>query len=312
MVKLLSICIPTYNRADYLNICINSITSQYQDLPVNQLEVIIIDNDSKDNTKEIVYSYINKGYGIQYIKNETNIGLDGNITKAFDVATGKYVLIFGDDDLWFKGKIKKLLNILSDTEAGIVYIKPISFSIYDEDLDVGNDTNKVYVFNKPNDFLFKIDIMVTFTSSNVINKHLVVKQRDFKLNQFLGTDLNLLNWIYTAALAAPINILTQDFYIASQSDNNSGYKFFKVFGESFNNIMNYFKTKGLQQNVIKHVNYILTTIFFPVYLKKISNDDWSYDDRKEEVYSFLQRYRNKDILCRLFLIETYKNGTNYN
>lgn len=309
MQKLLSICIPTFNRAFYLHKCLQSITSQLNEDVASQIEIVVIDNSSTDNTEGTVSAFIKRGYTIEYIKNESNIGLDGNITKAFTVAKGKYVQVLGDDDYWISDKIASLLKLLSTSEVGIIYLNPISFKD-DNSLPIvkGNSTNKYFYFKDSNDFLERLGIMTTFTSSNVVNKNLVYQDLNFDINRFLGTEVNLLNWIYTAALKANLNVVTKDYFIASKADNNYGYKFFTVFGRNFNLVLAYFATVGLEKRVIRRINYILTVIFFPKYLININSSHWSFSDNKEEIWNFLLKYRDNDYINKLFLQQTFKNG----
>src|SRR5665647_1822946 len=87
--KLLTIAIPTYNRAEYLNTCLSHITLQlnsYESL----VEVIVSDNCSSDNTLDVVHSYLEKGFNIRYIRNESNLGADNNIVNCMILSTGKY------------------------------------------------------------------------------------------------------------------------------------------------------------------------------------------------------------------------------
>lgn len=307
MGKLLSICIPTYNRAEYLNKCLKSILDQLSADKVSLVEIKIIDNNSSDDTRGVVYNYIQKGFDIDYIRNEANIGLDGNITKAFNEANGKYVQVLGDDDYWLKDRLSSLLKILQGEEIGVLFLNPYSFNIDQQNQHDIVNSYKVSYFKDPNEFLHTLNIMTTFTSSNVINKMLVLKQKDFQINRFLGSDVNLLNWIYTAALRSNRNAITHDFFIASKADNNSGYKLFKVFGENFNSVLNYFRGLGLNDKVVKNINFVLTTQFFPKYLKKLADKDWVYDDDKQEVSLFLKNYRKGDYLNRLFMLNTF-NG----
>jgi len=272
---------------------------------IDKIELIVIDNDSKDNTKEVVSAFIDSGQAITYFKNESNIGLDGNITRAFEVANGKYVQVLGDDDYWIPGKLNDLIVMLAQVDAGVIYLKPYSF-IDDNEQKEFITSNAYYLFKDGNQFLEKINIMSTFTSSNVFNKELVISQPDFVMNRFLGTDVNLLNWIFTAALAAKVNVLTKDYFIGSKADNNSGYKFFKVFGINFNLVLDYFKANGLNKYVADRINYVLTVYFFPKYLKNLNNDKWAYDDNKEEILAFLKKYRGGDQLNQIFL--TNKGG----
>lgn len=88
---LLTIAIPTYNRADLLSVCLNSITSQIDSNIAERIEVIVFDNNSIDHTTSVVDTYINNGFAIKYYKNEVNIGADKNIASCFIKANGVYV-----------------------------------------------------------------------------------------------------------------------------------------------------------------------------------------------------------------------------
>jgi len=96
---LLSICIPTFNRANYLKDCLNSIVYQFKDKHIfDQVEVVISDNASADNTTEIVTKFQSEYKNIKYFKNDTNLGVDRNILNIVEKSTGKYCLTIGDDD----------------------------------------------------------------------------------------------------------------------------------------------------------------------------------------------------------------------
>lgn len=87
-----SICIPTYNRADMIKNAIDSALSQtFQDL-----EVIILDDASTDNTTEIVSFYDDPR--LIYIKNITNLGQFGNFNRCIEVSRGEFLHILHSDD----------------------------------------------------------------------------------------------------------------------------------------------------------------------------------------------------------------------
>ena len=71
---LLSICIPTYNSSEYLAETLDSIVSQFIDEDIfSQVEIIISDNASPDDTTEIVESYQKNYKNILYFRNEANL-----------------------------------------------------------------------------------------------------------------------------------------------------------------------------------------------------------------------------------------------
>ena len=91
MVKV-SVCIPTYNRSDYLQYAINSVLAQsYRDF-----ELIVCDDGSTDDTSEVVGSYNDSR--LRYVKHSQNIGRSRNMRSGFDAAIGEYFIKFDDDD----------------------------------------------------------------------------------------------------------------------------------------------------------------------------------------------------------------------
>ncbi|OPY36130.1 MAG: Glycosyltransferase AglE [Methanoregula sp. PtaU1.Bin051] len=89
---LVSICIPTYNRAGMLGDAIASALGQ----TYSRIEVIVVDNASTDNTAEIVASFTDPR--LSYIKNEKNLGLFGNFNRCIEVASGSLIHILHSDD----------------------------------------------------------------------------------------------------------------------------------------------------------------------------------------------------------------------
>lgn len=107
---LLSICIPTYNRAKYLPECLDSIVSQFKDKEIyEKTEIVIADNASSDNTEEIVKQYQNNYSNIHYFKNEKNLGFDRSFVKLITKSNGKYCLSLGDDDALFENTLSFLI-----------------------------------------------------------------------------------------------------------------------------------------------------------------------------------------------------------
>jgi glycosyltransferase involved in cell wall biosynthesis len=87
-----SICIPTYNRSQYLIYSVNSVLQQsYPDF-----ELIICDDASTDNTPEVVSQW--QDSRLRYLRHPENIKRSRNMRSGFEAATGEYFLKFDDDD----------------------------------------------------------------------------------------------------------------------------------------------------------------------------------------------------------------------
>ena len=91
-----SICIPQYNRAQYLLRALDSIKAQTH----REIEVVVSDDCSSDESREIIPAKLREvGLDHQYIWQEKNLGYDRNLRASLQAATGDYLFIMGNDDM---------------------------------------------------------------------------------------------------------------------------------------------------------------------------------------------------------------------
>ncbi len=90
----LSIIIPTYNTALFLKHTINVIINQW----LKDYEIIIVDDNSKDNTEEVVTSFMNKYKNIKYLKNSKNFGAGVSRNIGYEYSSGEYVTFIDSED----------------------------------------------------------------------------------------------------------------------------------------------------------------------------------------------------------------------
>lgn len=109
---ILSICIPTYNRAESLGYLLNNIIEQIKSSNLTGIEICISNNCSIDTTAEVVAYYRLWYDNIVYSCNSENIGFDRNLLKAVNLASGRFCWLFGDDDRFESGSLEKVQNIL--------------------------------------------------------------------------------------------------------------------------------------------------------------------------------------------------------
>lgn len=108
MNDLISIITPTYNCAKFISETIESVINQTY---INW-EMIIVDDCSTDNTKEIVQEYMLRDSRIKYFCLEKNCGAAIARTKAMEIAKGKYMAFLDSDDLWLKNKLQYQLDCM--------------------------------------------------------------------------------------------------------------------------------------------------------------------------------------------------------
>jgi len=105
-LKLVSIAMATYNGSEYLKEQLDSILNQ----TYANIEVIICDDCSTDNTFQILQDYAKKDSRIKLFKNDKNLGYVKNFEKAISLSKGDYIALSDQDDVWMKDKIEILLK----------------------------------------------------------------------------------------------------------------------------------------------------------------------------------------------------------
>lgn len=143
---LVSVVVPTYNRAHLIERCLHSILNQtYSDL-----EIIVVDDCSTDNTQEIVNAISDSR--IKYYRLEHNSGACAARNFGIDKSQGEYIAFQDSDDVWMPKKvelqIKELLSKKSnicvcgmktiDTVTNESFYNPKSYCISYNDLLIGN------------------------------------------------------------------------------------------------------------------------------------------------------------------------------
>ena len=133
--KLVSIITPTYNCAKFIARTLDSVQAQtYQNW-----EMIIVDDCSKDNTREIVEEYMKKDSRIQYHLLEVNSGAAVARTTAMKLAKGTYMAFLDSDDIWTPDKLERQITWMNDN--GYVF-SCTSYEHIDEDDNLLNRTIK--------------------------------------------------------------------------------------------------------------------------------------------------------------------------
>ena len=120
MTLKLSIIILTWNSDHLLRKCLSSIQAN---TTLNDYEIIIIDNNSNDGTREFFKS-IEKDDSYRFILNNRNRGVGPARNQGIKLATGKYILILDVDTIVISGAIDKLVRYLDNTtQCGLVAAK---------------------------------------------------------------------------------------------------------------------------------------------------------------------------------------------
>lgn len=259
---LLSIAIPTHNRAPYLSLTLKELRAAWPTLEEGSLEIVVSDNCSEDDTPIIVRAAIAAGLPLRSVRNDRNIGSDANIAQAFNLANGHYVLILGDDDLLVPGVLQSLMRKLQKDEYGVVCLRPYGYSrdfMAEHPGGVGMDR----IYDDAGDFLAAIGPYLTLISACVINKSLL---SGFDAHDFCGGHLVQVHLIMNAVLRANTFLYCTGYSVACKRNNSGGYDFAKVFVEELGDIFDKYSTKGLPARTTHKFETRMLFGYHPYYL----------------------------------------------
>ena len=131
MSELLSISIPTRNRAKCLFDLLSDISSSIVDgrIDTSLLKIYIFDNASTDNTAKLVEAFKSQ-LPISYKRNEENIGMGLNIFQAYTAINGEFVWVIGDDELLPRQALSIILRIIKEDSPGLIIPRELSYKSF--------------------------------------------------------------------------------------------------------------------------------------------------------------------------------------
>lgn len=132
MSPLVSIIIPCYNKAQYLGETLDSVAAQ----TYPSIEVLVVDDDSPDNTKEVVDQYMQRMDNLGYI-HQSNQGPSTARNNGIRASHGKYVMALDADDTFSPTYVEKCVRYLeSHPETKLVYTRADMFGQYNQPWDL--------------------------------------------------------------------------------------------------------------------------------------------------------------------------------
>lgn len=215
---LVSITMTTFNRADLIGEAIKSVIAQtYQ-----KWELLILDDASADNTKELVSEFVTGDSRIKYFPVSQNIGITKNRNRGLKLSQGKYVAVLDSDDFWCdETKLEKQIfylethtdTILIGTQTKVVDEKSNPINLFSYATDDSDIRKKLLLRNQ-----FTHSSIVFRNQSELKYDENIPIWEDYELILRLGTKGKLANLpvVMTAYRQHGANI--------SKSRKNSGVK----------------------------------------------------------------------------------------
>jgi glycosyltransferase involved in cell wall biosynthesis len=200
---LISVIIPTYNRADCISKAIDSVLAQsYKDY-----EIIVVDDGSTDNTKEVLQLYV-RDNRIRYIHQE-NEGCASARNTGIHASCGRWIAFLDSDDRWHPEYLERQMNCLAHlpvevcfTNVDFDYDGKKEFSSKSADFSLAKD---VMLVRDPLDLVMTMNELETTLQGMLITRKLLKRMGGFDERFCWGTDMRLMGRLAAENPVAYIN-----------------------------------------------------------------------------------------------------------
>lgn len=169
-MPILSICITTYNRGNFIGATLATIVDQLRP----DVELVIVDGASTDNTSAVVTPFANEVPNIRYIREARNSGFDADLEKTIGYATGEYCWLLSDDDFVRADAVCCIIDALKSDEIDLLLVE---HDVIDASLKKLLRTDRfpfrgerIYGPADANDLLADAGSMASFIGSTIIRR----------------------------------------------------------------------------------------------------------------------------------------------
>lgn len=288
---ILSICIPIYNRLNYLEKMLSRFMED-ADLFENEIHLFIADNCSQDDLGCCCSKYQIKGLNICYHRNVENIGPDRNFELCFHSGKGKYTWLLGSDDIPVSGFLRKLVSQLKQNDYGLFH------------LSMNRRMDELTEYHHSDDMVVAVNYWVTFMSANIIKTD-TISEVDF--SDYRQSNLIQVPAYLNACTASGVNAISylgHPFEKDTDAGNNGGYNLFRVFVTNLFSIYGLFVEKGLLSRIafdkIKKIEFkeFLSSYVVQLLIFKTNNN---FDTSNG--WNALKQYYNHSFYVYPYLLE---------
>lgn len=283
---LLSICIPTYNRS---NIIDKSLENYVNDPAFSeQVEIVISDNCSTDDTEKQIAKYTNKYNNIKYNRLQRNIGAEYNVIEVLSMGKGLYLKLMNDAISLKPGMLKSMLEILNVRKNEM---KPIFFY---QNIHFLN-SNRAITCSNLNELISNTSFLITWIGNFGIWRN------DFDLMEDKDRCADLLfphtDWaLRLMDKKHEFILLFDDHYNVAIPKSKGGYNIFKTFAVDYLSMFDeYIKSSTLNRRIYNTEKFRLFRYFLiGLYRKLVILKDENLIYEKENAINYLMKnYRTK-------------------
>jgi abequosyltransferase len=206
-MPLLSICIATYNRAGYIGETLDSIIPQLDE----DVEILVVDGASTDNTEDVVRQFAQKESRIRYMRLSVKGGVDQDYDKSVELARGEFCWLFTDDDVLRPGAVASVKTSIYEGHGLIVVnaeVRDSKLATILQRQRINISVNKVYYPNEIESLFIDTLRYISFIGAVVIRRSIWLN-RDRE--SYFGTEFVHVGVIFQKPLMESALIIAEPF-----------------------------------------------------------------------------------------------------
>lgn len=237
-MPILTIAIPTYNRAPRLRECLRVLQDRFSELGELQrleIEILVVDNASTDGTESVFKDFYASFPCIRYVCNPQNLGIDGNIHQCSQLALGEWVELLSDDDILLPNALVEILEVIKvNQNANFLFLNMISIA---NELPSRNQWRKRILVDKnlivldKNQMVEICGIWLTFLSSFVFRRS--AWNNSLGIAKYIGTDIYLSYALFDLLSIGAPSVFIANPLVAARAHFSGSYRIFYAFGRQW-------------------------------------------------------------------------------
>ncbi|MBS8122404.1 glycosyltransferase family 2 protein [Candidatus Vampirococcus lugosii] len=264
--KLISIILCSYNAEKFINTTVNSITNQ----TYNNFELLIIDNNSKDNTLKKIKELQQKDNRIKLFESKENLGAYGGINFLLNKANGDYIGIVDHDDIYHPNKFEIQIEFL-ETNKKYIGCGGLPIKYYEK-------TGKMILIKKNK---------TNYTTSHPSLVFRNIKGKKYDTSIKYRTDMYFMRYILCEN-QKKIYTIQKPLYLSRVRTDGKNYS--SLWG-SYDNIKTYYKKNKSNFFLIKELlknRFDLYNKYIKLFGKKITENDLKKNEYLNEFYKLIK------------------------
>jgi glycosyltransferase involved in cell wall biosynthesis len=255
-----------------------------------EIEILVVDNASTDETSEVVKTGYSLFANFRYERNDSNLGIDGNIHRCSQLAAGQWVQFLSDDDILLPGALLSVLEtIKSRTTADFIFLNVVSFVDTlppPQEWRARIPLSADLVCTDQNRIVETCHIWLTFLTSFVFRREAWNRSRG--LESYIGTDIYLSYALLDLLSGAAESIVLAKPLVAARAHFSGSYRIFYAFGRQWTDLlMHHAPMLGFDRERMRNVlrKTIRVDFLYRVVMYRIKQGELSTAERQQVLYA---------------------------